>query len=115
MVQLVRLLSDPGTNRIYVVLLVLRLVVALTSLSIIHPDEVFQSPEVAAGLVFNYPKTSSDGTLGLLRTWEWTENAPCRSVGIVAGTSGLAFWLLKLVVGECEHSCFYKARRVAGS
>lgn len=75
-------------------LVLLRLLVAFTSTSSIHPDEHFQNPEIAAGDVFSYKEGS------LLRTWEWTGDRPCRSVAPVWGSTGAAFVLLKLVVGD---------------
>lgn len=78
----------------WILLVVLRLLVALTSTSSIHPDEHFQNPEIAAADVFGYP--------GLLRTWEWLGDMPCRSIVPVWGSTGLAFSLLRLVVGDGE-------------
>ncbi|GAA6050678.1 hypothetical protein JCM3770_000888 [Rhodotorula araucariae] len=79
----------------YAALASLRVFVAFTSLSSIHPDEHFQNPEIAAGVYFSY---SGPGD-GLLRTWEWTGDAPCRSIAPVLGSSGRAFQVLHLLLG----------------
>ncbi|GAA5855852.1 hypothetical protein JCM9279_003339 [Rhodotorula babjevae] len=80
----------------YAVLALVRVLVAFTSLSTIHPDEHFQNPEIAATLSFDYA-TVGDGPL---RTWEWRGDSPCRSILPVLGSTGLAFELLKLLVGQ---------------
>lgn len=85
-------------NKLYLGLVAIRLLVALTSTSTIHPDEHFQNPEVAAELVFDYG-TRGDGTL---RTWEWLGEQPCRSIAPVWGSVGAAFELLRLAgAGAC--------------
>lgn len=71
----------------------LRLLVALTSTSYIHPDEHFQNPEIAAAEVFDYSRSSSNG---LLSTWEWSARFPCRSIVPVWATTGAAFALVRL-------------------
>lgn len=83
----------------YAVLLALRLLVALSSHSIIHPDEHFQNPETAAGLVFDYGQSGGDG---LLRTWEWDAEMPCRSVGPVWISMGAAFGVVRLFTGQSD-------------
>lgn len=80
-------------KKLYLALVAVRLVVALTSTATIHPDEHFQNPEIAAGLVFDYG-TRGEGTL---RSWEWLGEQPCRSIGPVWGSVGAAFELLRLV------------------
>jgi GPI mannosyltransferase 4 len=82
----------------WILLILLRLLVALSSTSAIHPDEHFQNPEIAAGLLFDYKATSN----ALLRTWEWIGAKPCRSIAPVWGSTGLAFALLKRVAGDGE-------------
>ncbi|KAL8290620.1 hypothetical protein RQP46_002878 [Phenoliferia psychrophenolica] len=77
------------TKKLYLSLVALRLLVALTSQSTIHPDEQFQNPEVAAALAFNY---DSKGASPLL-TWEWKGEKPCRSIVPVWITTGWAFEL----------------------
>lgn len=96
------LASSSTTGTIHAFLLLLRLIVALTSYSIIHPDEYFQNPEIGAAMVFNYPRDYSDGPL---KTWEWLGDAPCRGVGVVTGSTALPFWILKRIVGEGESVC----------
>ncbi|KAM0786437.1 hypothetical protein ACM66B_001901 [Microbotryomycetes sp. NB124-2] len=97
-----------GSRTAWIVGVGLRLLVAVTSTSSIHPDEHFQNPEIAAGVVFDYE--SSGGTL--LRTWEWQGSNPCRSIVPVVGTSGIAFATLKLVVGQAPSArqLFYAQR-----
>lgn len=80
---------------VYVALLLLRLLVAITSTSTIHPDEHFQNPEVAASLIFDY----GGGDGGLLKTWEWVGSSPIRCIVPVASSVGAAFGMLKLVGG----------------
>ncbi|GAA5873166.1 hypothetical protein JCM8547_006806 [Rhodosporidiobolus lusitaniae] len=80
---------------VYALLLVVRILIAFTSTSFIHPDEHFQNPEVAADLVFKYDSAGD----GLLETWEWTGDSPCRSIVPVFGSTGLAFAVLRAVVG----------------
>ncbi|GAA6053257.1 hypothetical protein NBRC10513_007170 [Rhodotorula toruloides] len=82
--------------RLYGVLALLRILIASTSTSAIHPDEHFQNPEIAASTVFEYALSSD----GLLRTWEWEGTAPCRSIVPVVGSTGWIFALLKLAVGD---------------
>ncbi|GAA5915898.1 hypothetical protein JCM6882_001754 [Rhodosporidiobolus microsporus] len=82
------------TSLVYAVLVLLRIFVAFTSTSLIHPDEHFQNPEVAAATVFDY-----SGGDGPLKTWEWTSSAPCRSILPVFGSSGLAFAALRQLLG----------------
>lgn len=84
--------------RIWVALVLLRLLVAVTSTSSIHPDEHFQNPEVAASLVFDY----GDKGDGPLRTWEWLGKQPCRSIVPVWASTGAAFELLKWAAGSGE-------------
>ncbi|BGP49627.1 alpha 1,2 mannosyltransferase [Rhodotorula kratochvilovae] len=80
----------------YAALATLRVFVAFTSLSSIHPDEHFQNPEVAVGVHFDFAGAGD----GLLRTWEWEGDAPCRSIVPVLGSSGRAFQLLRLLYGS---------------
>lgn len=84
--------------RLYGVLALLRILIAFTSTSSIHPDEHFQNPEIAANTVFSYAPTGD----GLLRTWEWRTTAPCRSIVPVLGSTGWLFALSKLAVGNSE-------------
>jgi len=86
----------------YTALALLRVLVAFTSPSFIHPDEHFQNPEVAASLSFTYAATGDPP----LRTWEWRPPSPCRSLVPVVASTGLAFELLKLFVGSSEHTSF---------
>ena len=80
---------------LHLALLALRLLVALTAQSIIHPDEHFQNSEIAA-TVFDYANTGA----GPLRTWEWIGEAPCRSIVPVWATTGAGFAVLKFVAGD---------------
>lgn len=84
--------------RIYGFFVFLRLLIALTSFSIIHPDEHFQNPEIAAHLVFNYSRNGA----GPLKTWEWIGDEPCRSIAPIWISSGVAFKLVNAFVGSCE-------------
>jgi phosphatidylinositol glycan class Z len=96
------------TDQLLWLLRFLRLVVALTSTSLIarrprsslasrcltpsqHPDEHFQNSEVAADLVFDFPYR-------LARTWEWQPEHPCRSIVPVWLSTGWAFALLRCFV-----------------
>ncbi|GAA5839969.1 hypothetical protein JCM11251_006574 [Rhodosporidiobolus azoricus] len=83
------------TTLVYGVLVLVRIFIAFTSTSLIHPDEHFQNPEIAAASVFNY----ADHGDGPLKTWEWTGDSPCRSILPVFGSSGLAFALSRFLVG----------------
>ena len=76
-------------------LIALRLLAALTAQSIIHPDEHFQNSEIAS-TIFDYANTGT----GPLRTWEWTGEAPCRSIVPVWATTGAGFAVLKFVAGD---------------
>ena len=80
---------------LYVALVALRLCIALTALSTIHPDEHFQNSEIAS-TIFDYSNTRA----GPLRTWEWIGNEPCRSIVPVWSTTGIAFAVLKAVAGN---------------
>ncbi|CDR36110.1 hypothetical protein NBRC10512_004991 [Rhodotorula toruloides] len=82
--------------RLYGVLALLRILIAFTSTSAIHPDEHFQNPEIAASTVFEYSRL--DGRL--LRTWEWEGPNPCRSIVPVLGSTGWTFALSKLAMGD---------------
>ncbi|KAK4047396.1 alpha 1,2 mannosyltransferase [Microbotryomycetes sp. JL201] len=74
---------------------IVRLLIAISSTSTIHPDEHFQNPEIAAGFVFDHVGSAGH----LLETWEWQGDRPCRSIVPVLGSSGMAFGLLKTIVG----------------
>ncbi|XP_031564651.1 GPI mannosyltransferase 4-like [Actinia tenebrosa] len=52
----------------------------------IHPDEYFQSPEITAGDVFGFQT---------LRTWEFNETFPIRSILFPHLTTGIPFIILK--------------------
>ncbi len=82
---------------VYVGLVGLRLLVALTSTSYIHPDEHFQNPELAAAEVFDYTRSNS---VGLLSTWEWSSRFPCRSIVPVWATTGAAFAAVRAFTGK---------------
>lgn len=86
---MIRTLASLRRNKVYAVLVVLRLLVALTSTSTIHPDEHFQNPEVAARAAFSYDHRGD----GPLVTWEWEAGNPCRSIVPVWVTTGWAFEL----------------------
>ncbi|GAA5926955.1 hypothetical protein JCM1841_001597 [Sporobolomyces salmonicolor] len=83
-------------TRAYLGLLILRILIAFTSTSTIHPDEHFQNPEIAASGVLDY----SGANDALLRTWEWAGEAPCRSIVPVLGSTGAAFLALKTMTGN---------------
>ncbi|GAA5860975.1 hypothetical protein JCM3774_003210 [Rhodotorula dairenensis] len=82
---------------VYAALAALRVLVAITSTSVIHPDEHFQNPEIAADAVFRYEM--GPGGSGPLRTWEWRGPTPARSIVPVFGSTGIAFWLVRLLCG----------------
>ncbi|GAA5844055.1 hypothetical protein JCM5353_000129 [Sporobolomyces roseus] len=94
--------------RTYGALVILRLLIAFTSFSIIHPDEHFQNPEIAADLVFDYSRNEA----GPLKTWEWLGNEPCRSIAPVWISSGVAFKLVKAIIGNnpSAKTLFYAER-----
>ncbi|GAA5956882.1 hypothetical protein JCM3765_006628 [Sporobolomyces pararoseus] len=82
--------------RAYTFLVVLRVLIAFSSRSIIHPDEHFQNPEIAAALVFDYSRSGGVP----LKTWEWQGGEPCRSVAPLLISSGAAFSVVKAMVGD---------------
>lgn len=84
--------------RIYAVLVIARVLIAFTSRSIIHPDEHFQNPEVAARLIFDYAKTGTEP----LETWEWRADAPCRSVAPLLMSTAPVFYLVRAFFDPCE-------------
>jgi hypothetical protein len=96
----------PRPRLSYFLLALLRILIAFTSHSFIHPDEHFQNPEVAAGGVFDIGRNGE----GLLRTWEWTGDAPCRSIVPVWMSTWLSFAVLK-VLDPRTLSSFYLRRR----
>lgn len=85
--------------RLYQLALFLRLLVALTSTSFIHPDEHFQHAEVAAKLAFSYPEVSD----GPLVTWDWLGSSPVRSVLPLSSTYA-AFRLLSVSIQQTRMS-----------
>ncbi|KAK5941713.1 alpha 1,2 mannosyltransferase [Knufia obscura] len=72
-------------RRTYLLLLLIRVYFAVSP-SYIHPDEIFQGPEVIAGDLFEYRN---------VRTWEWTVAKPIRSVFPLWPVYGLPMALLK--------------------
>ncbi|KAK5086223.1 alpha 1,2 mannosyltransferase [Exophiala xenobiotica] len=72
-------------RRTYLLLLLVRVYFAVSP-SYLHPDEIFQGPEVIAGEVFGYRN---------VRTWEWTVAKPIRSVFPLWPVYGLPMALLK--------------------
>ncbi|KAL1915237.1 uncharacterized protein VTP21DRAFT_7513 [Calcarisporiella thermophila] len=81
-----------SSRRVYFGLVVARAFLALLP-GYIHPDEFFQSPEIAAGDIFGYQT---------LRPWEFDEGSPSRSIVPVYATTGLSFYLLKCIAGGFE-------------
>lgn len=89
-------------RRTYLLLLLLRVYFAISP-SYIHPDEIFQGPEVIAGpsQPCRYCGSITDATTGELfdfrnvRTWEWTVAKPIRSVFPLWPVYGLPMVLLK--------------------
>ncbi|RMZ78601.1 hypothetical protein DV738_g3753, partial [Chaetothyriales sp. CBS 135597] len=75
-------------RRTYLLLWFIRLYFALSP-SYLHPDEVFQGPEVIAGSVLGYPNR---------KTWEWTSSTPIRSVFPLWPVYGLPMLLLQWLV-----------------
>ncbi|RMD41381.1 hypothetical protein DV735_g3733, partial [Chaetothyriales sp. CBS 134920] len=72
-------------RRTYLLLWFIRLYFAFSP-SYLHPDEVFQGPEVIAGSVLGYPNR---------KTWEWTSPTPIRSVFPLWPVYGLPMLLLQ--------------------
>ncbi|KAJ1911991.1 alpha 1,2 mannosyltransferase [Tieghemiomyces parasiticus] len=70
----------------YLSLAALRLAAAVLP-GYIHPDEFFQSAEIAAGSIANYAYRS---------TWEFKPDAPCRSIVPVYLMSGVPMGFLRL-------------------
>ena len=71
------------------VLLLMRFVLCCLPLpGYIHPDEFFQSPEIAGDDVLGFKTT---------RTWEWDMDSPARSIIFPMISSGLPFLLLKMI------------------
>ncbi|KAH8928967.1 glycosyltransferase family 22 protein [Atractiella rhizophila] len=87
-------MPKPIPRRVYLPLLILRAVFAFAPFSsaYIHPDEYFQSAEISSAHIFNYGENAGQ----LVRTWEWTDDRPVRSVVPVALTTGSAFALLRI-------------------
>ena len=80
------MLSTSNLNKL---LLLLRFILCCWPLTgYIHPDEFFQSPEVAANDVLGFKTT---------RTWEWDATFPARSIIFPTLSSGLPFLLLKMI------------------
>jgi phosphatidylinositol glycan class Z len=73
----------------YACLIILRLLAAVQSPAYIHPDEHFQSTEVAAADVLGV-QTS--------QPWEFTAQHPARSAIGPAISCGISYWLLKRVL-----------------
>jgi len=72
------------------VVLLTRLLAALTP-SYIHPDEHFQGPQVIAALVFGW---------NVQQTWEFTADAPIRSVASLWAAYAPVMYPWKYVVGS---------------
>lgn len=66
-------------------------VVFLPQTGYVHPDEFFQSTEIAAGDIFQ---------LQTYRTWEFTEARPIRSAAVIYLTTGLPLLALRWVLGR---------------
>lgn len=74
---------------LWIALAVVRLaLVIVPQTGYIHPDEFFQSTEVAAGDIFG---------LKVHRTWEFTSVHPIRSAAIIYLTSGIPLLILKCI------------------
>lgn len=84
---------------VWTALVGLRLLIALNSSAIIHPDEHFQNPEITVATVFDYGDHNAQQ---LLRTWEWQGPAPCRSIVPAYISTGLAFQALKRFISGCR-------------
>ncbi|RMZ90771.1 hypothetical protein DV736_g2011, partial [Chaetothyriales sp. CBS 134916] len=72
-------------RRTYLLLWFIRIYFAFSP-SYLHPDEIFQGPEVIAGSVLGYPSR---------KTWEWTSSTPIRSVFPLWPVYGLPMVLLQ--------------------
>ncbi|KAG8212492.1 Mannosyltransferase [Trichophyton interdigitale] len=77
-------------RRTYLLLLLVRVYLALCP-SYIHPDENFQGPELFAGRLFSFPSHL---------TWEFTSDAPIRSIFPLWLVYGLPMTLLKWLWAE---------------
>ncbi|KAG2224178.1 hypothetical protein INT45_001296 [Circinella minor] len=76
----------------YTVLLWLRWTLS-TSPGYIHPDEYFQSPEVAAGYIYNIKSFTP---------WEYQPEHAARSVLVPFLTTGLPLWILRYLGEQTE-------------
>jgi len=81
--QMVSDLQD-GIPSIYYVILIFRFLCTLLK-GYIHPDEFFQSPEIAAQNIFNFET---------LIPWEFQPQFPCRSIIPVFINSGISYFIL---------------------
>ncbi|KAJ1989424.1 alpha 1,2 mannosyltransferase [Coemansia spiralis] len=77
---------------LYAVLMASRVLVALSP-AYIHPDEFFQSPEVAANDILG---------VQALRTWEFASKSPIRSIVPIYLYSGVPFAGLKLTLSVLQ-------------
>ncbi|KAJ2557884.1 alpha 1,2 mannosyltransferase [Coemansia sp. RSA 1933] len=82
---------------LYAALLVARVLLALSP-GYIHPDEFFQAGEVAGGDILGVDS---------VRTWEFSEDAPIRSIVPIYLYAGLPLALVRLLMGG--HVSAYKA------
>jgi hypothetical protein len=81
--------ESSAPRRLHAALLVLRFLAAALSPAYIHPDEYFQSTEVAAADVLGVSTT---------QPWEFTVSSPARSAIGPAISCGAPYWLLKVVL-----------------
>lgn len=89
-------------RRTYLLLLLVRVYFAVSP-SYLHPDEIFQGPEVIAGQSRQYEPRDQDADGNIeevfgyrnVRTWEWTVAKPIRSVFPLWPVYGLPMALLK--------------------
>lgn len=80
--------SGVRVQRVYALLVLVRLFAVFVSFGYLHPDSFFQSPEVVAGDVFG---------IDVEKTWEFEGSNPCRSIIPTYAVSSLPFLLLKPV------------------
>ena len=92
----------------YAGLLIARACFAIFGTGYIHPDEYFQNGEVTAGMlylhifhIFHVSECPSEGRIfgyDVLRTWEWDQSFPIRSILPPLLTTGLPFLFAKLTL-----------------
>ncbi|EGG16558.1 glycosyltransferase [Cavenderia fasciculata] len=70
----------------YFICLLVRLIIGISSIGYIHPDEYFQSPEITASDIFNFDT---------FRAWEYDPTNPCRSIIVPMINSAIPYFTFK--------------------